>query len=103
MKTLRRVYPRAELIDEGDGPLVYLPAIKVQHGKETVVIDALLAPRLHSSYTTRLFFAQPFVNRGQNWTEHQIIGRPWHTMSYNDVPASLPWIEILANHLSQIR
>jgi hypothetical protein len=68
-----------------------------------LTVDGLLCPRSHGSYSTRLFLSQAFSNRGQNWTVHQIIGRPWHTMSYNYVPASLPWSEILAIHLGQLK
>ncbi len=99
---LKRVNPRAELWDEG-GPLVFLPGQKVRHGKSDIVLDALLAPRAHSSYTTRLFLDRPFPNRGQNWTVHTVGGRIWHTMSYNLVPETLSWTEILANHLGQLK
>ena len=102
LAALRRVNPRAELWDEGGTPLVYLPAQKIQHGAKQIVADALLAPRAHSSYSTRLFLDRVF-SRGQNWTVHQICGRAWHTMSFNNVPASLPWVEILAVHLGQLK
>lgn len=100
---LKRLYPRAELWDEGGAPLVYLPGMKVQHSSEVLAVDGLLSPRAHSSYTTRLFLSRSFPNRGQNWTVHQVMGRAWHTMSFNNVPAELPWIQILANHLGQLR
>lgn len=100
---LRRINRGAELWDEGGQPLVYLPAMKVQHNGGTTTVDGLLCPRSHGGYTTRLFLSQSFPNRGQNWTVHQIMGRPWHTMSYNYVPASLPWAEILAIHLGQLK
>ena len=75
----------------------------MQHNGGKVTVDGLLCPRDHASYTTRLFLSQPFPNRGQNWTVHQIMGRAWHTMSFNNVPASLPWSEILAIHLGQLK
>lgn len=103
LAVLRRINRGAELWDEGGQPLVYLPAMKVQHNGGTATVDGLLCPRSHGSYTTRLFLSQPFPNRGQNWTVHQIMGRAWHTMSYNYVPASLRWAEILAIHLGQLK
>jgi hypothetical protein len=103
LATLRRINRRAELWDEGGQPLAYLPHMLVQHNGGTVTVDGLLCPRSHGSYSTRLFLSQAFPNRGQNWTVHQIMGRPWHTMSYNCVPASLPWSEILAIHLGQLK
>jgi hypothetical protein len=103
LAALRRINRLAELWDEGGQTLVYLPSMKVRHNDSTVTVDGLLCPRNHSSYTTRLFLSQPFSNRGQNWTVHQIMGRAWHAMSFNNVPASLPWTEILANHLGQLK
>jgi hypothetical protein len=103
LAALRRINRRAEIWDEGGRPLVYLPGMPVQHNGGVVTVDSLLSPREHSSYTTRLFLSQPFPNRGQNWTMHQIMGRAWHAMSFNNVPASLPWTEILATHLGQLK
>ena len=103
LAALRRINRGAELWDEGGQPLVYLPTMKVQHNGGTTTVDGLLCPSSHGSYTTRLFLSQSFPNRGQNWTVHQIMGRAWHTMSYNYVPASLPWAEILAIHLGQLK
>lgn len=97
---MRRINRRAELWDEGGQPLVYLPSMQIQHNRGKVPVDGLLC---HGSYTTRLFLSQPFPNRGQNWTVHHIMARAWHTMSYNNVPASLPWSEILAIHLGQLK
>ncbi len=103
LAALRRINRGAELWDEGGQPLVYLPAMKVQHNGGTATVDGLLCPRSHGSYTTRLFLSRSFPDRGQNWTVHQIMGRAWHTMSYNYVPASLRWAEILAIHLGQLK
>lgn len=103
MADLRRINRRAELWDDAGGPLVFLPSLKVLHNCQTVTVDGLLVPREHSSYETRLFLSQPFPDRGQNWTVHQILGRVWHAMSFRGVPASLPWRDILANHLGQLR
>lgn len=99
---LKRINPAAELWDEG-GPLVYMPGLKLRHGRGDATADALLAPRPHSGYTTRLFLDRQFADRGQNWTAHAIGGRTWHTMSFNNVPETLPWTEILANHLGQLK
>lgn len=103
LAALRRINRRAELWDEGGQPLVYLRSMQIQHNGGTVTVDGLLCPRSHGSYTTRLFLSQPFPNRGQNWTVHQIMGHAWHAMSFNYVPESLPWTEILAIHLGQLK
>jgi hypothetical protein len=103
LAALRRINRRVEIWDEGGQPLVFLPGMPVRHNGSEVTVDGLLSPREHSSYTTRLFLSQPFPNRGQNWTVHQIMGRAWHAMSFNNVPASLPWSEILAIHLGELK
>lgn len=103
LAALRRINRGAELWDEGGQPLVYLPAMKVQHNGGTTTVDGLLCPRSHASYTTRLFLSKAFLDRGQNWTVHHIMGRCWHAMSFNYVPASLRWTEILAIHLGQLK
>jgi hypothetical protein len=100
---LRKVAPGAELWEEAGGPLVYLPNLRIKHNGDQVIANALLSPRAHSSYTTRLFFDRQFPDKGQNWTVHNLMGRTWHAMSFNNVPETLPWIEILANHLVPLR
>ena len=99
---LKRINPKAEMWNVG-GPLVFLPRQTVRHAGQDTTVDALLAPRAHSGYSTRLFFDRPFPGRGQNWSVHQIGGRAWHAMSFNNVPDSLPWTSILATHLGQLQ
>lgn len=103
MRKLRRICRRAELWEDGGLPLVHLPELKVEHGGAIETVNALLAPRLHSGYSTRLFFSRAFANRGQNWTQHNILGSLWHAMSWNGVEASLAWDEILGAHLRPLR
>ena len=103
LRQLQRICRRAELWDDGGQPLVYLPGLKAEHVGSTTLVDCLLVPRSHGGYSTRLFLSQAFPNRGQNWTVHNIMGRTWHAMSWNFVPDTLPWDEILANHLRPLR
>jgi len=103
LRKLRRVCRRAELWEDGGLPLVHLPEVKVQHAGETVTVDALLSPRAHSGYPTRLFFSRAFPARGQNWSVHNIMGRSWHAMSWNGVEESLPWDEMLGAHLRPLQ
>ena len=103
LRALRRICPRAELWDESGQPLIYLPGLKVHHAGAVAAVDALLVPRLHSGYLTRLFLSRAFPTRGQNWTSHHLLGGTWHAMSWNGVPANLPWDAILANHLRPLQ
>ena len=66
-------------------------------------MQALLCLGQHGGYTTRLFLQQAIPGRGANWSSHVVLGRPWWTWSWNQVPASLRPAEILAEHLRGLR
>jgi hypothetical protein len=69
----------------------------------THTVDALLSPRLRNGYETRLYLSQPFPGKGQNWSTTSIKGSTWHVCSWNGVPATLPWLEIVACHLGVLK
>lgn len=101
LATLRALCPGAELWTEADQPVAFLPDLTISKeiaGSQKV--DALLWPYLRDGYPTRLFLSEriPWSIGGQ-WTQSVVQGRPWHACSWGPVPADLPWIEILANHL----
>jgi hypothetical protein len=100
---LRRIYKQAEPWDECGQPLVYLPNVTVESGGVKHELNTLLCPRARDGYPTRVFLSKPFPNKGQNWKVFNIKGLTWHACSFSEVPASLPWIEILANHLRVLR
>jgi hypothetical protein len=96
---LRQVCPSASLMQEGGQNFVDLPGLKIPVGKEVVVRDALLTLQGHSGYTSRLFLSQPIPTpRAGNWTVHTVLGRAWHTPSWNNVPPGRP-VEMLLQHL----
>lgn len=98
---LRSVCRDAELWTEGGQPAAFLPGLTItKPGKGSMQVDALLWPHMRDGYTTRLYLSQqiPWSIGGQ-WTCCVVQGRTWHACSWNNVPANLPWIEILANHL----
>lgn len=100
---LQTVYPDAELWDEGGQPLAYLPTLGFRSNGAMIVTSGLLCPRRHSSagYPTRLFLRQEVSHPKQrNWTHHVVKGEGgWYSPSYDNVPATMPWLEILAAHL----
>jgi len=101
---LRAVCPGAVLMQEGGVTYVYLPQLRLPAGCDPAQVDALLRPGPGpDGYTTRLFLSHPFPNKGQNWTMHRILDKAWHTFSFNNVPADIRLIEILANHLKVLR
>lgn len=103
MEELRRFLPGARVVPEGGIEYVFLPGLRVSCGSEERVVDALLCPVQHGGYTTRLFLSERLDQRGQNWTPHVIVGRPWHTWSWNNVPSSLPLVQILSAHLRALK
>ncbi len=87
-------------MQEGGITYVYLPKLGLPLGCNPREVEGLLRPGPGpDGYTTRLYFSAPFPTKGQNWSVHQILAKTWHTFSYNNVPADVRLIEILANHL----
>lgn len=97
---VQRVYPDAELWSEGGQPFVYLPKLQFASAVGKVQADVLLCPQAHPGYPTRLFLSQKLEGTKANFNSNPVIGgRSWHGASWDGVPASLPWLEILACHL----
>ena len=85
---------------EGGQVYVHLPGLKVPNSTPQ---DALLCLSPHSGYSTRLFLAQPVHGKGANWNQFHILGRTWHSWSWNHVRQELRPMEILAEHLRGLR
>ena len=108
-EALREVYPSASIMHDGAYSFVFVPDLRIEVGNGVRSMDALLCPELHSGYTTRLFLAQPIAERptinGQpaNWTQHPILGRLWHSWSWQGVAAEQPLWSMLASHLAALR
>lgn len=96
-------HPGAKLLSDGGGEYVFLPGLVVQVGDERLAMDALLCPHQHGGYHTRLFLAAPVPQRQNNWTVHNILGRAWHTWSWQGVSPSLPLPQMLLAHLKALR
>ena len=101
---LQELSPEAELWTEDGQPVAFLPAVRFAAGGSRIVRDLLLWPRERDGYATRLFVSEPVnAGKGQNWKAFSLFGRTWHACSWQGVPGTLPWIEILANHLRAFR
>ena len=99
---IQSAYPAAELWTEAGEPLVFIPDLRFRSNGTTIQTQGLLCPRQHgsASYPTRLFIRQQVPDRGKNWAHHVIRGTGgWYSPSYDLVPASMSWLEILAAHL----
>ena len=84
---------------DGGKEVVYLQGLKFRSDGQTRKMDALLYPHKYGGYETRLFLEEAIPSKGQNWKTFNVCGRAWRACSFNKVPASLPWMEILAQHL----
>jgi hypothetical protein len=104
--SLRDVSPQATLKTEGGIEYVYLPKLKFQVGWVTKEMDALLCLTAEGAYLTRLYLAEPIPERptvhGAGWVSRTILGRTWHTWSWRDVPATLPLIQVLLDHVKAL-
>lgn len=103
LKQLRAACAGAEVKTEGGRTYVFLPRLAMPPGREPAVVDALLCLGEHSGYTTRLFVAEQITAKGNNWTQHTVLGRSWWVCSFNNVPADLLPIQILDSHLEVFR
>lgn len=84
---------------EGQNDFVLLSQLQLETDGRAVVMDALLCPSAHTGYSTRLFLSEQVPGKGNNWKQHQILGRNWHTWSWNQVPETQRLVQILASHL----
>ncbi|WP_043795151.1 hypothetical protein [Rhodanobacter sp. OR87] len=103
LRALREVNPEARVLSEGGLTYVFLPKQPIQVGEQGRAMDALLCPNKYGGYDTRLFLEHPITERGANWSAHVILGRTWHTFSWNGVSSAQPLMQILLAHLAVLR
>ncbi len=101
---LRQLCPEAELWTEGGRHVVFLPGVDFPANGDRATCDLLLWPFERDGYENRLFLsAAVAAPRATNWGVFNIQGRTWHACSWRGVPNTLPWIQILLNHLGAFR
>ena len=99
---LKAMHDGAVLLTEGGRPVVMMPAFRFTAGGQVETMDLLLVPFEHSGYVTRLFFARQIAGRGSNWNQHRVVERNWWAPSWNHVPASMRWTQMLLAHLRAV-
>jgi hypothetical protein len=99
---LKAMHPAAVPLKEGGQPVALLPAFSFTAAGQVQTMDLLLVPFAHSGYITRLFFARKIDGRGANWKEHRVVERNWWAPSWNHVPASMRWTQMLLAHLRAV-
>ena len=103
LEELRGFCIKAEGMTDGPLELIHLPKLTVYSDGREIEVEGLLCLSEHQGYSTRLFLSQPFPAKAQNWSVHVVLGRQWHTWSWNHVPAHHRPAEILAQHLRALR
>ena len=100
---LERCYGAAKVLAEANFEFVHIEKLKFVSDGEEVEVEALLCPQMRDGYFTRLFLSAPFPTKGQNWTQHQILGRNWHSWSWQNVPAEQRLVQVLLCHVKALQ
>lgn len=100
---LQALHEACRLLREGGNPVVLLPGFAFKAAGAEQHMDLLLHPSAHSGYATRLFFERAITGRGSNWTQHRVTDRSWWAPSWKDVPATMPWLNMLSAHLRAVQ
>lgn len=99
---IKAMHRGAVLLKESGQPVALLPAFGFVAGEQPHKMDLLLVPFAHSGYVTRLFFERRIEGRAANWNQHRVVERNWWAPSWNHVPASLRWTQMLLAHLRAV-
>lgn len=99
---VKAMHAGAVLVKEAGQPVVMLPAFGFTAGDQPYQMDLLLVPFAHSGYATRLFFERKIDGRGSNWNQHRVVERNWWAPSWNYVPATMPWRQMVSAHLRAV-
>lgn len=90
----------ASVLEDAGLTYIHLPALVLPDGGQA---EGLLCLSGRDGYATRLFLSRAVNGKGNNWSAHRILDKPWHTWSWKDVPGNLRPIEVLMSHLAALR
>lgn len=103
LNEFRVIYPEAKEMSEAGFDYVHIPLLVMPQGNTPAENEALLCPQMRDGYITRLFFLLPIPGKGDNWTQHHILGRTWHSCSWQNVQQEQSLVQILLGHLEAFR
>lgn len=104
VESLREISPQASLHSDGGVTCVLLPQAQLVTPAGIEVMDAALCPSAFGGYVTRLLLERQVPQRSNlNWQNVTLLGRAWHTWSWNQVSSDQPWIQIFAEHARVLR
>ena len=104
LKELEAQCEGVRVMSEGQDAFVLLSGLHFLSDGGEKIMDALLRPGPHSGYMTRLFLEEaipgkPDPSKNNNWQPYQILGKTWHSWSWQNVAADQRLAQILAGHL----
>ncbi|MFL6605663.1 MAG: hypothetical protein ACJ8R9_30630 [Steroidobacteraceae bacterium] len=104
LASLREISPQASLLQDGGIPSVLLPQTRLVTPSGVQIMDTVLCPKGLSGYVTRLLLERRIPEKGNlNWQQVMLLGRAWHTWSWNQVSPDQSWIRIFAEHARALR
>ena len=104
LESLRAISPQAILGDDGGVVYVLLPQTRLATPGGILVMDTVLCPRGLGGYVTRLLLEHKVEAKMQlNWQGVMLLGRPWHSWSWNQIHPNQAWLRIYAEHARLLR
>lgn len=103
LKEFQTIYPEAQALSDGGFDFIHIPKLVLPEGNSPAEVEALLCPQMRDGYMTRLFLSAAIPGKATNWTEHHILGRTWHSWSWQNVQADQKYVQILLGHLAVFR
>lgn len=104
LEGLREISPQATQHNDGGIVAVLMPGMSLVTPSGTQVMDVVLCPKGMGGYVTRLLLARRIAEKATlNWQQVMLLGRMWHTWSWNQISPNQPWIRILAEHARLLR
>ncbi len=99
---VRSEYPQAVPVVDGVVTAVLLPNMKFRAAGAEQQMDLLLYPGQHGGYISRLFFKEKIEGCAANWNQFAVGGRTWWAPSWNNVPPTMPMLQMLGAHLRAV-
>lgn len=104
LESLREVSPQASFHQDGGVSCVLLPQTHLTTPSGVAIMDTVLCPMGFGGYVSRLLLERRIPEKiTLNWQQVMLLGRAWHTWSWNQVSQNQPWIRIFAEHARALR
>lgn len=101
---LNRIYPNAQMAQEGGLTFFLLPDIELPDGCNPKRVDALFCPMPRDGYTSRLFFSERIGScNNPNWNGNaRILDRTWFAISWK-ISVNQRLVQMIRSHLDALK